>query len=191
MDIAAGGTVWLTGLSGAGKSTLARAVVQRLDRVGVDTEVLDGDQLRVSLSADLGFSAADRDTHVRRVGFLAEMLCRHGVLVLVPVIAPYLDSREAVRQLHEANACTYLEVHVATPLYECARRDPKGLYARAKRGQLRGLTGVDDPYEEPMTPDLRLDTTGISVSSATTQVLDLLKRRGLLYTTATTACQEP
>jgi adenylylsulfate kinase len=172
--------VWLTGLSGAGKSTLALVVVEQLARTGVDTEVLDGDQLRASLCSDLGFSAADRDTHVRRVGFLAEMLCRHGVLVLVPVIAPYLSSRQAVRRLHEVSACPYLEVHVATPLHECARRDPKGLYAKAGRGQLRGMTGVDDPYEEPVEPDLRVDTTDVSVGSATGQVLDLLERRGLL-----------
>jgi adenylylsulfate kinase len=171
--------VWLTGLSGAGKTTIAEAVAEQLRAAGREVEVLDGDELRRGLSAGLGFSRADRDIHVRRVGFVAELLARHGVITLVPVIAPYAATREEVRAQHGARATSYLEVYVATPLAECARRDVKGLYARAAAGVLTGMTGVDDPYEEPDKPDLRLDTTGMDVAIAARRVLDLLIERGL------------
>ena len=174
-----GSTVWLTGLSGAGKTTIADAVAERLRATGRDVEILDGDELRRGLSAGLGFSREDRDTHVRRVGFVAELLARHGVVTLVPVIAPYAASRDEVRAQHDAHGTGYLEVHVATPLAECSRRDIKGLYARAAAGELTGMTGVDDPYEEPDKPDLRLDTTGLNVAGATHRVLDLLIERGV------------
>jgi adenylylsulfate kinase len=141
--------------------------------------VLDGDELRRGLSAGLGFSREDRDTHVRRVGFVAELLARHGVVALVPVIAPYAATRDEVRTQHDIRGTGYLEVHVATPLAECARRDVKGLYAKAAAGEITAMTGVDDPYEEPDKPDLRLDTTGIDVASATRRVLDLLTERGM------------
>ena len=175
-----GATVWLTGLSGAGKTTIAEATAGRLRAAGRDVEVLDGDELRRGLSAGLGFSRDDRDIHVRRVGFVAELLARHGVVTLVPVIAPYAATRDEVRAMHDAHATSYLEVYVATPLAECARRDVKGLYARAAAGKLTGMTGVDDPYEEPDKPDLRLDTTGMEVTAVAQQVLDLLIERGVL-----------
>jgi adenylylsulfate kinase len=175
-----GATVWLTGLSGAGKTTIAEAVAGQLRATGQDVEVLDGDELRRGLSAGLGFSREDRDIHVRRVGFVAELLARHGVVTLVPVIAPYAATRDEVRAMHDAHATCYLEVHVATPLAECALRDVKGLYARAAAGELTGMTGVDDPYEEPDKPDLRLDTTGVDVTAVSQQVLDLLSERGVL-----------
>lgn len=174
-----GVTVWLTGLPGAGKSTVARTVVSQL-RDEVETEVLDGDELRATISSGLGFSPDDRDTHVRRVGFIAELLSSHRVLTLVPVIAPMAASRDAVRRHHESHGTPFLEVHVATPVTECARRDPKGLYARAFAGQLPGLTGVDGVYEEPRRPDLRLDTTDIDIDTAAARVLDLLAERELL-----------
>lgn len=174
-----GCTVWLTGLSGAGKTTIADAVAERLRAAGREIEILDGDELRRGLSAGLGFSREDRDTHVRRVGFVAELLARHGVVTLVPVIAPYAATRDEVRAQHDAHGTGYLEVHVATPLAECSRRDVKGLYARAAAGQLTGMTGVDDPYEEPDKPDLRLDTTGVDVAAAARRVLDLLTERGI------------
>ena len=172
-------TVWLTGLSGSGKTTIACALAGQLRAAGREVEVLDGDELRRSLSAGLGFSRADRDTHVRRVGFVAELLARHGVLTLVPVIAPYAATRDEVRAQHDAHGTGYLEVHVATPLAECIRRDVKGLYARAAAGELTTMTGVDDPYEEPDKPDLRLDTTGSDVATAARRVLDLLIERGV------------
>jgi adenylylsulfate kinase len=174
-----GATVWLTGLSGAGKSTVASAVRQYLAATGLPNEMLDGDELRTSLSADLGFSRKDRETHVRRVGFVAQLLASHGVITLVPVIAPYACARDDVRAHHENRGTPYLEVHVATPLAECARRDPKGLYARATSGALSGMTGIDDPYEQPENPELRLDTTDIDVAAAADQVVWLLESRGL------------
>jgi adenylylsulfate kinase len=174
-----GATVWLTGLSGAGKSTIASVLAGQLRVAGRDVEVLDGDELRRGLSAGLGFSREDRDTHVRRVGFVAELLARHRVIVLVPVIAPYAATRDEVRAQHDAHGTSYLEVHVATPLTECVRRDVKGLYARAAAGGLTGMTGVDDPYEEPDKPDLRLDTTGTDVAAVVRRVMDLLIERGV------------
>ncbi len=178
-QLVTGGTLWLTGLSGAGKTTIADAVAQQLRAAGREVEVLDGDELRRGLSAGLGFSREDRDTHVRRVGFVAELLARHGVVALVPVIAPYAATRDEVRTQHDIRGTGYLEVHVATPLAECARRDVKGLYAKAAAGEITAMTGVDDPYEEPDKPDLRLDTTGIDVASAARRVLDLLTERGM------------
>lgn len=174
-----GATVWLTGLSGAGKTTIAEALAGQLRAAGREVEVLDGDELRRCLSAGLGFSREDRDTHVRRVGFVAELLARHGVVVLVPVIAPYAATRDEVRAQHDAHGTGYLEVHVATPLAECRRRDVKGLYARAATGELTGMTGVDDPYEEPDKPDLRLDTTGTDIATAARRVMDLLIERSV------------
>ncbi|MGH4000198.1 MAG: adenylyl-sulfate kinase [Pseudonocardiaceae bacterium] len=174
-----GATIWLTGLSGAGKTTIADAVAGQLRAAGRAVEVLDGDELRRGLSAGLGFSRADRDTHVRRVGFVAELLARHGVVALVPVIAPYSATRDEVRAQHDAHGTAYFEVYVATPLAECVRRDVKGLYTRAAAGELTGMTGVDDPYEEPTKPDLRLDTTTLNITTTTQQIMDLLTDRGV------------
>ncbi|MGH3491648.1 MAG: adenylyl-sulfate kinase [Sciscionella sp.] len=174
-----GVTVWLTGLPGAGKSTLAEAV-QCLARDAVGVAVLDGDELRTSLSADLGFSKGDRETHAKRVGFVAELLSRNGILTLVPVIAPYAGTRAATRAHHDQHGTAFLEVHVSTPLSECERRDPKGLYAKAHEGRIVGLTGVDDPYERPVAPDLRVDTTDIEVGTAAHRILDVLTEHGFL-----------
>ena len=175
---ATGATVWLTGLPSAGKSTLAGALAAALrgDRL---VEVLDGDEVRANLTAGLGFSRADRDENVRRIGWLAGLLARNGVLVLVPVIAPYAEARAAVREAHRAGATTYLEVHVATPLDVCTDRDVKGLYAAQRAGAVSGLTGVDDPYEPPASPDLRLDTSGLSLDDSVAVLRDLLRTRGL------------
>ncbi|MDT6988380.1 adenylyl-sulfate kinase [Streptomyces lusitanus] len=174
-----GATVWLTGLPSAGKTTLARAVAERLAAAGRRVEVLDGDEIRRHLSRELGFTRADRHTNVLRIGFLAELLASHGVLVLVPVIAPYADSREAVRERHEAAGTTYLEVHVATPVEVCSVRDVKGLYAKQAAGGLTGLTGVDDPYEEPAAPDLRIRTEGRRVADTAAGLHRFLVERGL------------
>ena len=142
--------------------------------VGTPVEVLDGDVVRPHLSSELGFSREHRDLNVARIGWVARLLARHGVVVLVPVIAPYAQTREQVRTAHEAEATGYLEVHVSTPVEVTAERDVKGLYAKAARGELTGLTGVDDPYEEPTDPDLVIDTSVVSLSDASRQVLDLL-----------------
>ncbi|EHR61281.1 adenylyl-sulfate kinase [Saccharomonospora cyanea] len=176
-----GATVWLTGLSGAGKSTVARTIADAV-RTNVEVGVLDGDDLRGTISSDLGFSADDRHRHGVRVGYVAELLSRHRVLTLVPVIAPYARTREAVRAHHERQGTPFLEVHVNTPLTECARRDPKGLYARAEAGEINGLTGVGDTYEVPAEPDLRVDTSVVTPRQAAETVITLLHRRGLLST---------
>jgi adenylylsulfate kinase len=174
-----GATVWLTGLPSAGKTTLARAVAERLAATGRRTEVLDGDEIRRFLSHELGFTRADRHTNVTRIGFLAQALASHGVLVLAPVIAPYAASRAAVRDRHAAAGTEYLEVHVATPVEVCSERDVKGLYARQAAGELTGLTGIDDPYEEPDAPELRIRTEGMSVAEKAAELHAFLVERGL------------
>jgi adenylylsulfate kinase len=178
-DCRSGATVWLTGLPSAGKSTIAVALASRLRAEGRRVEVLDGDVLRTNLTGDLGFSREDRDTNVRRVGFVARLLARNGVTVLVAVIAPFAEARNEVRADHEIDGAAYLEVHVATPLDVCVDRDVKGLYAKQRAGVLTGLTGVDGPYEIPEEPDLRLDTQGLSVEESATQVHAALSALGI------------
>ncbi|WP_405662486.1 adenylyl-sulfate kinase [Streptomyces sp. RK9] len=175
-----GATVWLTGLPSAGKTTIAHELARILRAQGHRVEVLDGDEIREFLSAGLGFSRADRDTNVQRIGFVAELLARNGVLALVPVIAPFTDSREAVRKRHQAGGTAYLEVHVATPVEVCSVRDVKGLYAKQAAGEISGLTGVDDPYEEPESPDLRIESQDQTVQESAAAVHALLNERGLV-----------
>ena len=160
------GVIWLTGLSGAGKSTIAERVCHALRVRGSDVEHLDGDAIR-AIFPNTGFSRADREAHVRRVAFLASCLERHGVVVVVALVSPYRESRAFARAL----CGHFIEVHVSTPLAECERRDVKGLYARARRGELRHLTGIDDPYEPPLSPDLVIDTTTTALDDATNGVL--------------------
>ncbi len=174
-----GATVWLTGLPSAGKSTIAEALAVRLRADGHQVDVLDGDEIRKELTADLGFSREDRIANVRRIGFVAATLSRNGIKTLVPVIAPYAEVRDHVRERHEAAGTAYVEVHVATSVEECSTRDVKGLYAKQRAGELTGLTGVDDPYEEPEKPDLRLDTAGRSLDETVDAVLAVLVERGL------------
>ena len=154
-DLTDGRTVWLTGLPSSGKSTLAHAIEKRLIDAGKRVEVLDGDVVRTHLTRDLGFSREDRDENVRRVGFVASLLARNGVIVLCPVIAPYRAARDEVRAMHDGR---FIEVHVATPVDVCSQRDVKGLYAKQQRGELSGLTGVDDPYEPPLSPEVVVPT---------------------------------
>ncbi|MFD9071849.1 adenylyl-sulfate kinase [Streptomyces lasiicapitis] len=174
-----GATVWLTGLPSAGKTTIAHELARTLHADGRRVEVLDGDEIREFLSAGLGFSREDRHTNVQRIGFVAELLARNGVLALVPVIAPFTDSREAVRKLHQGGGTAYLEVHVATPVEVCSVRDVKGLYAKQAAGEISGLTGVDDPYEEPESPDLRIESQDQTVRESAAAVHALLNERGL------------
>ncbi|HVM01146.1 MAG TPA: adenylyl-sulfate kinase [Acidimicrobiales bacterium] len=148
-------TIWLTGLPSAGKTTLARGIARRLAEAGHRVEVLDGDVVRTQLTRDLGFSREDRAENVRRVGFVADLLSRNGVMAVCALVSPYRAERDEVRALHDGR---FLEVHVATPLEVCARRDVKGLYARQRAGELHGLTGVDDPYEPPDAPDVVVPT---------------------------------
>jgi len=169
-------TVWMTGLSGSGKSTIAAVVEAQLVRSGRAVYSLDGDNVRHGLNADLGFSAADRTENIRRVGEVARLMADAGLVVLVPVISPYKADRDAVRRAHEEAGLRFVEVHIATPLEVCEDRDPKGLYARARAGELPNFTGIDDPYEEPESPDLRVGT-GTDSSEATAQsIIDLIER---------------
>ena len=151
-----GATVWFTGLSGSGKSTVANAVAEALLEAGVPAYVLDGDNLRHGLNGDLGFSAADRAENIRRVAHVARLMADAGLVVLVPVISPYRADRALARELHAAAGLTFIEVFVDTPLDICEQRDPKGLYAKARAGEITGMTGIDDPYEPPVSPDLTL-----------------------------------
>jgi adenylylsulfate kinase len=161
-----GATLWFTGLPSAGKSTIAHALADELLRTGVDVHVLDGDEVRPHLSAGLGFTRADRDINVRRIGWVARLLAGHGTVVLVPVIAPYAEARKAVRADHDAAGVPFAEVFVATSLAVAEERDVKGLYARARRGELSGMTGVDDPYERPTSAELVLDTARVDLSTS-------------------------
>jgi bifunctional enzyme CysN/CysC len=152
----AGATVWFTGLSGSGKSTVAVAVERALVAAGRPAYLLDGDNLRHGLNADLGFSAEHRTENIRRVGEVARLFADAGVVALVPVISPYRADRARARAIHDALGLPFVEVFVDTPLALCEARDPKGLYARARAGEITGFTGIDDPYEAPAAPDLRL-----------------------------------
>jgi len=159
-------TVWLTGLPGSGKSTIAFAAEERLVGRPRAAYVLDGDNLRHGLNADLGFSPSDRAENVRRVSAVALLLADAGLVVFVPVVSPYAADRAQVRASHEEMAVRFLEVHVDAPLEVCEERDPKGLYRKARAGTLPGMTGIDDPYEAPQHPDLRLQTAVISVDES-------------------------
>ena len=161
-----GATLWFTGLPSAGKSTIAHALANELRAVGERVQVLDGDEVRPHLSTGLGFTREDRDINVTRIGWVARMLASHGVIVLVPVIAPYAAARDAVRNDHGRLAVPFAEVHVATPLEVAEARDVKGLYARARSGDLTGLTGIDDPYEVPTQAELVVATASIDLETA-------------------------
>lgn len=179
-DRAPGATVWLTGLPSAGKSTIAHAVAAELQAGGHRVQVLDGDEVRPHLSAGLGYTREERDVNVRRIGWVARLLASHGVVVLVPVIAPYADARRAVRDDHEAAGVGFAEVFVSTSLTVSESRDVKGLYAKARAGELAGLTGVDDPYEAPASPELEIDTDVVALPQAVAAIkalVDQLTRR--------------
>lgn len=164
--------VWFTGLSGSGKSTLAEQVAAALKTKGHKVQYLDGDSVR-SIFPNTGFTRPERDAHVRRVGFLASKLEEHGVFVVASFVSPYRESRDAVR----AMCRSFVEVHVSTPLEECERRDAKGLYAKARRGEIANFTGISDPYEPPTEPELVIDTTHVPVASSVMQVLTEVQRR--------------
>ena len=169
-----GATIWFTGLPASGKSTLAVAVERALVESGRVAYLLDGDNLRHGLSDDLGFSAGDRAENIRRVGHLTRLLADAGVVALASLVSPLKSDRDLARTLNDAAKLPFLEVHVATPVAECERRDPKGLYARARAGELKGLTGIDAPYEPPENPDLVVDTTGADIDELVARVIALL-----------------
>jgi adenylylsulfate kinase len=166
--------VWFTGLSGAGKTTIASALAPELVELGKRVEVLDGDIVRTHLSKGLGFSREDRDTNVARIAFVAHLLARNGVVVLVAAVSPYKKAREAAR----ATIGEFVEVHVAPPLEECVARDTKGLYKKALSGEIQQFTGVSDPYEPPDTPELTLDTSSLDIRAAVSLVKERLVELG-------------
>lgn len=175
-----GATVWFTGLSGAGKSTVARALAGLLGELGEPVFALDGDDLREGLNADLGFTAEDRTENVRRVGEVALLFSLASHLTLVTVISPYAAGRRHARERHESSGVPFVEVHVATPVEVCEARDPKGLYRRARTGEIPRFTGVSDPYEVPDAPELVLATDGRTPVESAREVLGVLLDRSLI-----------
>lgn len=173
-----GGVVWLTGLSGAGKSTLATALAARLAPLR-PVELLDGDDVRTFLSAGLGFSRADRDTNVHRIAYVARLLANHGVLVLVAAISPYAETRARLRELSRAAGHPFLEVFVHAPLETVIERDVKGLYRRAQAGEIESFTGISDPYEPPVAPDVEVRTDREDRAACEARIVQALVDRGL------------
>ena len=173
-----GAIVWLTGLSGSGKSTVARAVEAELVRKGHAAFVLDGDNLRFGLNSDLGFSAEDRQENIRRVGEVSKLFADANVILLAAFISPYQKDRDAVRALVPPSR--FVEVHVSTSIDVCAERDPKGLYAKAHRGELSNFTGISAPYEAPLHPELRLDTGSLSLEGCVAQTIQCLTNMGII-----------
>ena len=167
-----GVTVWMTGLSGSGKSTIAYSAEMLLLQAGRAAYVLDGDNLRHGLNSDLGFGAAERTENVRRVGEVARLMADAGLVVLVPVISPFASDRKLVREAHEQASLRFIEVFVDAPLELCEQRDPKGLYARARAGEIQEMTGIDSPYEAPESPDLKLDSEGTSAEKLAALIVD-------------------
>ena len=172
-----GGTVWLTGLSGSGKSSIAHHCEAALVAAGQPAYVLDGDNLRHGLCGDLGFSREDRGENARRAAETAQLMADAGSIVLVALISPYAVDRQAARDVHERVGLPFVEVWVNTPLGECERRDPKGLYEGARSGAVKEFTSVSDPYEAPEGPDLEISTVGSSIEAAAGAVLELIRSR--------------
>src|SRR5436190_13672697 len=161
-----GATLWFTGLSGSGKSTIAFTLEHALVQQGRLAYVLDGDNIRHGLNKNLGFSAADREENIRRIGEVAKLFADAGVLVMTSFISPYRKDRDTARALHAAAGLPFIEIYVATPIATCETRDPKGLYKKARAGELKGFTGIDDPYETPHKPELTIDATAVSPQQA-------------------------
>jgi adenylylsulfate kinase len=174
-----GFTLWFTGLSGGGKTTIAHLVGPELDRRGHIVEYLDGDTVRTHLSKGLGFSKEDRDAHIERVGWVASRLTRHGAAVIVAAISPYAETRRAARRMIEEFG-SFVEVFVKASVEECARRDVKGLYAKAFAGEIKGFTGVDDPYEEPIAAEIVIDTEAHEPEESARLIVTRLEQLGLV-----------
>jgi adenylylsulfate kinase len=175
-----GCTIWFTGLSGSGKSTIAYTLEHALVQRGHLAYVLDGDNIRHGLNKNLGFSAADREENIRRIGEVAKLFADAGVITMTSFISPYRKDRDGVRALHDADKLPFLEIHVNTPIETCEQRDPKGLYKKARAGQLKNFTGIDDPYEAPLKAELTLDATSTSPQEATVLILQYLEKQGLV-----------
>jgi adenylylsulfate kinase len=175
-----GATLWFTGLSGSGKSTIAFTLEHALVQRGRLAYVLDGDNIRHGLNKNLGFSAADREENIRRIGEVAKLFADSGVITMTSFISPYRKDRDGVRALHQQDGLPFIEVFVNTPIATCETRDPKGLYKKARAGQLKNFTGIDDPYEAPEKPELSIDATGISPQEAAALLLEYLEQQGVI-----------
>ncbi len=171
-----GVAVWFTGYSGAGKSTIANALTKELNSKGLNLEVLDGDEIRENLTKGLGFSKEDRDTNIRRIGFVAKLLARNGVIVLVPVISPYRAIREEMR----AEIKDFVEVFVNAPIEVCEQRDVKGLYKKVRAGEIQQFTGISDPYEEPLNPEIECRTDLEELDESVAKIMNKLIDMGYL-----------
>src|SRR5208283_4531625 len=175
-----GATLWFTGLSASGKSTFAFTLEHALVQSGRLAYVLDGDNIRHGLNKNLGFSAADREENIRRIGEVAKLFADCGVIAMTSFISPYRKDRDNVRALHQAAKLPFIEVHVNTPISTCEQRDPKGLYKKARAGELKGFTGIDDPYEAPSQPELTIDATNTSPQQAAVVLIEYLEKQGIL-----------
>ena len=171
-----GFTLWFTGLSGAGKSTIARILEKRIKDIGLKIEILDGDIVRTHLSKGLGFSKEDRDTNIRRIGYVASLLSRNGVIVITAAISPYKDIRNEVRDMHES----FLEVYAKCPLEVVETRDVKGLYKKARAGEILQFTGISDPYEEPSNPEITVETSKENPEESANKILQWLKENSFI-----------
>ena len=174
-----GFTLWLTGLSGAGKTTLTEKLVPESRARGVSVEVLDGDEVRTNLSKGLGFSKADRDTNIRRIGYVSRLLSRNGVGVITAAISPYREARDEVRRVVEGDGAAFIEVFVKCPIDVLTERDVKGLYRKALAGEIKEFTGVSDPYEEPLAPEVIVETNIEPVETSAWRIIRELELRGL------------
>jgi adenylylsulfate kinase len=168
--------LWFTGLSGSGKTTISKALEPELRAKGCKVEILDGDVVRTHLSKGLGFSKEDRDTNIRRIGFVAHLLSRNGVVAIAAAISPYRAIRDEIRAMEQ----NFVEVYVKAPLATCEARDVKGLYAKARAGAIKGFTGIDDPYEEPINPEIVCDTAGESVAESVKNIITKLELLGYI-----------
>lgn len=178
-----GFTLWMTGMSGSGKSTLTGRLNATLKEHGLQVELLDGDEVRAHLSKGLTFTKEDRDINVRRIGYVARLLARNGVIVLTAAISPYRETRDEVRAEHAADGVPFVEVYAEATVEALAARDVKGLYKKALAGEIAHFTGVSDPYEPPLSPEITVHTDRDSVEQSLAEILDMLKRRGLITDT--------
>lgn len=175
-----GMTIWMTGLSGAGKTTMARYLYEELTTQNLPCYIADGDSLRSGINANLGFSQEDRMESMRRSGEVAILFAKEGFIVLAPIISPYREAREMIRRRHEEEGLAFVEVYVSTSLKDCESRDPKGLYKLARTGELGHFTGVSDVYEEPISPEIRIDTSSKTSPESAGEVIDFLRLKHLI-----------